>query len=204
MNMILASIYGLTVPQAVMIVAGLMAVIYIYLKIKEKKNRGAAETGEDKNIVWGIMQRSVPEAEKYTKAYGCWEWETYRGNTKTTTYWYYGIAFNEEQICIVPLSCEGGDISYSGSVCLRKEDLGMINAKKEQNWTEFYDKDRNEILTFTVDEENLKEDKYHPVNIIQTEEAKAFVAWRNQWMDEVNRANGVEVTGKMKKPLKKK
>lgn len=69
-------------------------------------------------------------------------------------------------------------------------------------WAELYDKNFNEIISLSVFGENLKDDKYHPLNIIQEEEAKKFVAWKDNWMASVNAANGVEVTGKMKKPVK--
>lgn len=69
-------------------------------------------------------------------------------------------------------------------------------------WAEFYDKNLNEIISLSVFGENLKDDKYHPLNILQEEEAKKFAARKDTWMEAVNAANGIEVTGKMKKPVK--
>lgn len=204
MGVLLTTIYGLTIPQVIAIVVVFFVAVYIYVTIKEKKNRGKASTGEDKNTVWGILQKVVPDVENYTRAYASWEWQTYQGRTTKTTYWYYGIAFNDEQIYIVPLSCAGGDISYSDYGCIKKEDLGIVNSKKGLNWVELYDKNQKEICSLMIAGENLNEDKYHPVNIIQEEEAKAFIAWKDKWMDDVNGANGLDITGKMKKPVKKR
>ena len=80
----------------------------------------------------------------------------------------------------------------------------MINSKQGANWIELYDKNGKEIVSLSVFAENLKDDKYHPFNLLQKEEADKFVAWKDKWMEAVNAANGVEVTGKMKKPLKKR
>lgn len=182
----------------------MVVIATVYVLIRDKINKKKASTGEDRAALWNILQKAVPDAQNYTKAYACWEWTTYQGKTRKTTYWYYGVAFNSEQIFIVPLSCAGGDISYSEAFCIRKADLGMMNSKPDAAWAEFYDKNFNEIISLSVFGENLKDDKYHPLNIMQEEEAKKFVAWKDNWMASVNATNGVEVTGKMKKPVKRR
>lgn len=183
-----------------MVIMVVIAVVYVL--IRDKINKKKAATGEDREALWGILQKAVPDAQNYTKAYACWEWSTYQGKTKKTSYWYYGVAFNSERIFIVPLSCAGGDMSYSNAYCIQKTELGMVNSKKDAAWVELYDKNLNEMISLTVFGENLRDDKYHPVNIMQEEEAKKFVAWKDNWMESVNAANGIEVTGKMKKPVK--
>ncbi len=102
----------------------------------------------------------------------------------------------------MPLSCEGGDISYSNAFCIEKKDVAIVNSKKGTAWVELYDMHQKELLSVSVLPENLNDDKFHPVNIIQSDEARAFEAWKDAWMDEINTANNVEVTGKMKKPVK--
>lgn len=193
---------NVSTKEAIIGVVIMVVIATVYVLIRDKINKKKAGTGEDRANLWGILQKAVPDAQNYTKAYACWEWSTYQGKTKKTTYWYYGIAFNSEQIFIVPLSCAGGDISYSQSYCIRKADLGMVNSKQGAAWVELYDKNLNEMISLSVFGENLRDDKYHPVNIIQEEEAKQFVAWKDSWMESVNAANGIEVTGKMKKPVK--
>lgn len=182
----------------------MVVIATVFVLIRDKINKKKASTGEDREALWNILQKAVPDAQNYTKAYACWEWTVYQGKTRKTTYWYYGIAFNSEQIFIVPISCADGDISYSEAFCIRKSDLGMVNSKSDAAWAELYDKNFNEIISLSVFGENLKDDKYHPLNIIQEEEAKKFVAWKDNWMASVNAANGVEVTGKMKKPVKRR
>ncbi len=200
--MLLTTYYGFTIPQIAAMVVGLIVVIFIYVMIRDKINRNKAKGGEDKEHVWNILQKCVPGVENYTRAYGTWEWETYQGKKTTTTYWYYALAFNAERLYIVPLSCEGGDLSYTNAYCLEKKDVAIVNSKKGAIWVELYDRSQKELLSVMVAEENLNDDKYHPVNIIQPDEAKAFLAWKDKWMDEINAANHVEVTGKMKKPVK--
>lgn len=194
--------YGLTIPQIIAITVGLIVIITIYVVIKDKINRKKAMSGGDRETVWNILQRAVPNVDQYTRAYGCWEWTTYQGKKSTTAYWFYGLAFNKERLYVVPLSCEGGDISYSNAFCIEKKDVAIVNSKKGTAWVELYDMHQKELLSVSVLPENLNDDKFHPVNIIQSDEARAFEAWKDAWMDEINTANNVEVTGKMKKPVK--
>lgn len=195
---------NVSAKEAIIGIVIMVVIATVYVLIRDKINKKKASTGEDRAALWNILQKAVPDAQNYTKAYACWEWTTYQGKTRKTTYWYYGVAFNSEQIFIVPLSCAGGDISYSEAFCIRKADLGMMNSKPDAAWAELYDKNFNEIISLSVFGENLKDDKYHPLNIMQEEEAKKFVAWKDNWMASVNAANGVEVTGKMKKPVKRR
>lgn len=188
------------------IIIGVIAVIVvtIYVVLQGNANKKKAMSGEDKAAVIAVMNKIIPEGDTCTIAYATWEWQTFQGKSTTTQYWYYGIGFNNERIYIVPLSYAGGDISYHNPVVLEKKDIGIVNSKKDAVWVELYDKNQQEIISLMTFAENLNDDKYHPVNILQDEEHKAFIAWKNAWMDEVNAANGVTVTGKMKKPIKKK
>lgn len=195
---------NISTKETVIGIVVMIVIVTVYVLIRDKINKKKAGTGEDREAVRNILQKAVPDVQNFTKAYACWEWSVYQGKRRTTTYWYYGIAFNSESIYIVPLSCEAGDISYSKAYRITKADIGMINSKKDAVWAEFYDKSGKEIVSISVMGENLRDDKYHPVNIIQDEEARKFVAWKDSWMDAVNAANGVEVTGKMKKPVKRK
>lgn len=179
----------------------IIVIATIYVVIKGMIGKKKAETGEDRQTVWGILQKTVPDVENYTRAYASWEWSTRQGRRTTTSYWYYGIAFNDERLYVVPLSCEGGDISYTEGFVIEKDSLGIVNTIKGTNWVELYDKNRAEIISLMVEGENLNYDKFQPVNIIQEEEAKTFAEWKDKWMDEVNDANGVTVTGMKKRPL---
>ena len=189
--------------QATIIIVAIIIVGVIFLTIKEKINLKKAATGEDKEKLRNIVSRAVGDLAGYTVAYASWEWQTYQGRKTITSYWYFGIAFNADRIHIVPISRTGED-SGKQPYTIERSDVGLVNSKPGQSWVELYDKGQNEIVSLMVLAENTKEDSYHPVNIIQEEESKAFVAWKDMWMEQINSANGVTVTGKMKKPVKKR
>lgn len=182
----------------------IVVIVSIYVVMKGKANKKKAVSGEDKEALTAVMNKIIPTGESCTIAFATWEWTTFQGKRQTTQYWYYGIAFNAERIYIAPLSYAGGDISYKNPFVLEKNDIGIVNSKPGAIWVELYDKNQQEIISLMTVAENLNDDKFHPVNILQEEEHKAFIAWKDAWMDEVNAANGVTVTGKMKKPIKKK
>ena len=92
-------------------------------------------------------------------------------------------------------------MSYGDPVHFGKEDLGMVEAKK--GYTILFDKDRKEILTLYVVESNTKDDKYHPVNIQQKEEAEAFGLFSQALMQDVNAANGITDIKAAKKAARK-
>lgn len=186
----------------VVIVVVLFIIFYIKASIDEKKGVDS----EEKRKIKDIVKKAVPDGETYTAAYGCREELTLGGGgrtvTTTTKYWYYAVAFKPGDLYLVPLSFEGGDISYSNPLHFGKEDLGMLEAKN--GWLTLFDKDRKELFTFYVVANNTKEDKYHPVNIQQKEEADAFLTFSASFMQEVNTANGISDIKAAKKEAKKK
>lgn len=187
------------------ILAGVVVVVVaIYIVMKEKANDKKALSGEDKKALAVIMNKFISEGETCTVAYATWEWTTFQGKSQTTQYWYYGIAFNSERIYIAPLSYDEGDISYKNPFVLEKGDIGIVNSKPGEIWVELYDKNQQEIISLMTAAKNLNDDKFHPINILQEEEHKAFIAWKDAWMEEINAVNGITVTGKMKRPVKKK
>ena len=167
----------------------LFVVVYIKMTIDEKKGANSEEKQQIKNIV----KKVVPNGESYTAAYGTREELTLGGGgrtvTTTTKYWYYAVAFKPGDLYLVPLSFEGGDISYGEAVRIGKEDLGMAEAKN--GLLTLFDKNQKELFTLFVVASNTKDDKYHPVNIQQKEEAEAFAQFAQALMQEVNTANGI-------------
>ena len=168
------------------VIIGVVAVVILFIIVYVKMN---------------IVKRAVPGGESYTAAYGTREELTLGGGgrtvTTTTKYWYYAVAFKPGDLYLVPLAIEGGDISYGEYLHYGKNDLGMVEAKNNGVLT-LYDKDRKELFTLFVVESNTKDDKYHPVNIQQKEEAEAFAL-----MEEVNAANGVTDLKAAKKEARK-
>ncbi|MDE6890270.1 MAG: hypothetical protein K2P30_15345 [Lachnospiraceae bacterium] len=185
----------------VIAVVVLFVIVYIKMSIDEKKGANSPE----KQKIQDIVKKVVPGGESYTAAYGTREELALGGGgrtvTTTTSYWYYAVAFKPGDLYLVPLSFDGGDLSYGEPVHLGKNDLGMVEAKK--GYTIFYDKDRKDIMTLYVVESNTKDDKYHPVNIQQKEEAEAFAQFSQALMREVNSANGITDIKAAKKEARK-
>ncbi len=171
------------------------------MTIDEKKGANSEEKQQIKNIV----KKVVPNGESYTAAYGTREELTLGGGgrtvTTTTKYWYYAVAFKPGDLYLVPLSFEGGDISYGEAVRIGKEDLGMAEAKN--GLLTLFDKNQKELFTLFVVASNTKDDKYHPVNIQQKEEAEAFAQFAQALMQEVNTANGITDIKAAKKAARK-
>ena len=179
----------------------LFIIVYVKMTIDEKKGADS----EEKKKIRNIVNEVVPGGEAYTAAYGTREELTIGGGgrtvTTTTKYWYYAVAFRPGDLYLVPLSFNGGNVSYSEPLHFAKEDLGMVEAKK--GYTILFDKNRKEILTLYVVESNTKDDKYHPVNIQQKEEAEAFGQFSQGLMQDVNTANGITDIKAAKKEAKK-
>ncbi len=190
--------------QVIVCVVAVFAVATVYVLIHDHKNTKLANTGEDKNRLKEILRGVVPDLENYTSAYASWQITKYYGKRSETTYWYYGIAFNDDRIHVVQLENTTGQIRGANSFVVEKSRLGMVNSKPGLNWMSLYDEDGDEIVTLMVVKENLKDDSFHTVNIIQGEEAEAFQALVTKWLEDVNTAKGVTVTGKYGVPLKKK
>lgn len=187
----------------VVAVVVLFVIFYIKATIDEKKG----ENSEEKQKVKDIIKKVVPEPETYTAAYAIWEKIDIGGGgrtiTTTTHYWYYAVGFKQGSLYVVPLSFDGGDMSYGEAMSFTKENVGMVNAKEGDSWMTLYDLEQKEMINFIVGPSNTKDDKYHPVNIQQKEEYQAFCDFVKDFMKEVNDYHEVTVTGKIGKPLKK-
>lgn len=191
-------------PKEIVIAVVFIAIIAAYVLIKGHFNEKKGVDSEEKKDIEALIQKITPVGEKITAAYATWQWTTWQGKASTTTYWYYAIGFNDDAIYVAPLSFAGGDMSHSDSYCIKKEELGIVNADKTGTWVELYDKSQKIIVSLMVMASNTRDDKYHPVNIQQAEAAQAFKEWSAKWLEEVNGANGVTATGKIGKPVKKK
>lgn len=197
--------------KTLIIVGIVIALVIIYVVIRDKLNRKKAQNGEDREKVWNIIEKNVPDAQNYTCAYADWEWTTYQGRRSTTKYWHYAIAFNQDRLYVLPLSTAGGDINHTGVYKLEKSDIAFVNGNFSQKgkkniapWVEFYDAALKELLSITVSEEYLHDDRYHPVNILQPDESQAFAEWRDSWMSQINPVGGVPASEIKKNPIKKK
>lgn len=179
----------------------LFAVVYVNMTINEKKG----ENSEEKQKIKDIVKKTVPNGETYTAAYGTREEYSFGGGgrrvTSTTKYWYYGVAFKPGDLYLVPLSFDGGDISYSEPIHLEKDGLGMAECRN--GLLTLYSKDRKEPMNLFVVASNTKDDKYHPVNIQQKEEAEAFMQFAESFTQDINAANGITDIKAAKKAARK-
>lgn len=180
----------------------LFVIVYIKMTIDEKKGVDS----EEKRRVREIINKVV--GSSYRDIYATWEDFSLGGGGRTvvteTVYHYYAVGFKPGILCVVPLSFDGGDISYGEVQSFTKDNVGMVNAKAGKNWIELYDLDGKELVKLMVGPSETKEDKYHPVNIQQKEEYEAFCQFIGEFMREVNEFHNVEVSGKIGKPLVKK
>lgn len=185
------------------IVAAVVLFVIIYIKITIDEKKG--ENSEEKQKIKDIVKKTVPNSETYTIAYGTREEFSLGGGgrrvTTTTKYWYYGVAFKQGDLYLVPLDFAGGDISYSEPIHMVKDEFGM--AETRNGLLTLYSKDRKEPMNFFVVASNTKEDKYHPVNIQQKEEAAAFMQFAESFAQEINAANGITDIKAAKKEARK-
>lgn len=191
------------------IIIGVVAlvVLFVIFYIKETINEKKGKDSEEKQKVKDIVQK-VTEDSTYKSIYATWEDFSIGGGgrrvTTTNLYSYYAVGFKPGSLYVIPLSFDGGDISYGEALSFNKENVGMVNAKEGKNWIEVYDLDQKIVVKLMVGPSETKEDKYHPVNIQQKEEYEEFCTFIGEFMKEVNEFRKVEVTGKIGKPLRKK
>lgn len=165
----------------------LIGVAMIYVMIRERINLKKAATGEDRERIVGIFKKLLPDTwGSYHIAYASWEKKEYHGKRTTTHYWYYAIAFSWEELYVVPLLCENKEIRYKDSFCVTPNSIGTIEGKDGENWMTLYDRTGKKILTLAVNAKNTKSDRYHPVNIVQEEEAAAFAALIEHWRNTIH------------------
>lgn len=179
----------------------LFVLVYIKITIDEKKGENSAEKQKIKDIV----KKTVPDSETYTIAYGTREEFSLGGGgrrvTTTTKYWYYGVAFKQGDLYLIPLDFAGGDISYGEPVHMEKDNYAL--AECMNGLLTLYEKNKKEPINLFVVASNTKEDKYHPVNIQQKEEAAAFMQFAQSFVQEINAANGVTDIKAAKKAIMK-
>ena len=181
-------------PVALFLIA-FMGGSFVVMLIRESYNEKQARSGEDMNRLKEMLKEVVPDLENYVPAYGIWELEKYYGNGSQTYFWYYAIAFNDDRIHVIKLKNVKKRLEPEGSFVVEKSQVGMVNGGMHSNWMSLYDKEGREIMTLIVARENLKDDKDHPVNIIQEEAAAAFEELVAKWTEDVNKESDVKATG---------
>ncbi len=144
------------------------------------------------------MLKSLPGETGLRVAYGHWEDVQYRGRTRRTTYYCYGLAFDSSRLFVMPLRYEKDLIvPLQQPILLTAETLGIAkcsivkdkigNARRVR--TTLHDKNGEKFLDLDVDVENTRDDRYHPVNIVQPEECQQFCDLMESLCSKVEREN---------------
>ena len=193
MNEFLQSKYFPYIAFALLVVG-----VFIYVIVREKINLKKAENGEDKERLRQAMLKSLPGETGLRVAYGHWEDVQYRGRTRRTTYYCYGLAFDSSRLFVMPLRYEKDLIvPLQQPILLTAETLGIAkcsivkdkigNARRVR--TTLHDKNGEKFLDLEVDVVNTRDDRYHPVNIVQPEECQQFCDLMESLCSKVEREN---------------
>lgn len=183
--------------DSVLIVLVVVAAIVIYVIIKDKINMKKAATGEDQERLKLAVAQALPGEYGYRVAYGHHETIEHRGRKKITTYYCYGIAFDDHRIWVMSLRFEDDRIITGEPVLLTTDRLGVVKTKivndKEGNAMRvevtLYDQNGDSFLDCLVEVNNTRDDSYHHVNIIQKDECAQFGRLMESIESKVNHDN---------------
>lgn len=173
-------------------------------KLKEngdesKQSQSSADANsQDKQRITQIVTE-VTKQELVTVACACWvlKERDAMSNQVIDRYWWYAVGFNKARIYVIPIQISDDSpesITYQDHFVIEPEQLSLVNGKKGDNWVEFYDKERQKLVSLKVCD-CVTHDK-PKLFICQKEEAKY---WKTEfvpyWMQKVNTANGTNATG---------
>lgn len=183
--------------RGIIIVAVIVAVIFLYVKIREWINLGKARTGEDQELLRQTVQRALSGETGYQVAYAHWEKVEHFGRRTRTTYYCYALAFGNGALWVFPLRREKNEVKLAQPVKLTSELLGIAQVQSTANRDGevrqvsivLADKDGQEFLTCNVDHTNTREDRFHPFNIIQPEACEQFSRFMTSFSAQVSREN---------------
>ncbi|WP_295747249.1 hypothetical protein [uncultured Oscillibacter sp.] len=180
--------------------------------VKKSKNRKAAESGEDRESVRRAAAQQLDGT--VPTVYAHWEERESYGRRVRITYHRYALSFQGETLWVFPLGIDKKtrQVQAGRPVVLTPENLGKVTVKtKEKNGAterlELWlgDKQGHVITELTVDAENLRKNRWYPVNILQREECAALerfmtalsqrVAAENPGVDELIKAESNESVG---------
>ena len=170
------------VPSIILWVAIIGWLVYTFV-IKKGNNRKAAQTGEDLARVKQAVSSMSNGASGYKLAYAHWEEQESYGRTVRTTYFRYAAVFQEQTLLLFPLGIDKktGQIQAGQPAVLTPEVLGKVTVQTKEKegstsrvevW--LGDKEGRSIAQLYVDAENLRKNRWFPVNIAQQDQCDAF------------------------------
>ncbi|MCI8566546.1 MAG: hypothetical protein HFI39_09570 [Lachnospiraceae bacterium] len=187
--------------------------IACFIFLKKNRNQKAAQSGGDKQLVRQAVQ--LPgEAGEYPLVYAHWEDQESYGRSVKTTYYRFAAAFQDQSLWVIPLHIDKKthQIEANRPALFTPAVLGKVTVKiKEKDGAvrqvkaTLCDKQGHDIVSLCVDSENLRKNRWYPVNILQQKECEAFarfltplarqVADENPEVDAMLAAESVESFG---------
>lgn len=155
----------------------------VYYFVKTSNNRKDAQTGADKSRVRMAAEALFGESASHQTLYAHWEEREHYGRTVKTTFYRYLITYTDRTICVAPLYIDKKtrQMQAGRPAVYSPENLGKIEVKTRQKNGEvkrleiwLHNKKGQTLAQFYVNAENLRNNKYFPVNIEQQEELAAF------------------------------
>ena len=155
----------------------------VYCVVKTINNRKDAQTGADKEKVRRAAESLFGSGVARQTLYAHWEKREHYGRTVKTTFFRYLVTYTERSICVAPLYIDKKtrQMQADRPAVFTPENLGKIEVKTRQRngvikrleiW--LGNKKGQTLAQFYVSAENLRNNKYYPVNIEQQEELAAF------------------------------
>ncbi len=186
-------------------VAAVVAIIFVYNKIKQNRNTQLASTGEDMERLKQLVAGALPGESGYTVAYAHHEDVTYYGRSRRTTYYTYALAFDTSRLFVIPMGYENNAPRMGRPMLLTADAIGTAaveplrkNGELMSVSVRFSDKDGRSPLVFEVDALNTREDRFHHFNIYQPGECEQFFAHVSGVSDTVKRDN-TELEARLKR-----
>ncbi len=195
-----------------LIVVIVVAVCYDFMK--KSSNRKAAQTGEDKARVRKAAEPLLSEDGNDQIIYAHWEKHESYGRTTKTTYYRYVVTYRDQMLCIAPLYIDKKthQMQVARPSVYTPENLGKVTVRTnrkndavEHIDLRLADKQGNTVFQLDVDAENLRKNRFFPVNIEQQEECAAFehfltalaqrVTAENPGVDDLIKANNYASIG---------
>lgn len=163
------------------VLAAIFVVIFIYTQIREKMNLKRAATGEDMENLRRVMAAALPGETGYTVAYAHWEDVEYYGRRRKTTYYCYGLAFDDSRLWVSALGSEKGVLHVGKPFVLTKDTVGTMTVTPIRKGDTLRsvsvvlrDKNGENPIHLDVDVQNTRSDRFHPVDIVQQAECEQF------------------------------